>query len=191
MAPGLVGSHAGRGSGLVWPASVGNKWTEQGLFPQGLPLLGPGNLSSSQALGTLGHCLQPLPGPCFLQGHSCPASALESCPKSVESLARINAKQIRRSPGHVPETRQPHPWDLRGVRDHLLAHLRKPCTHRPSAGLPRALASLLICVSWASVFLFPQYSTLNPWVFYNSAASPYASIYYLWLVLFCVISLTR
>lgn len=81
MAPGLVGSSTGLGSGLVWPESVGNKWTEQGLFPQGLPLLGPGNLSSSQALGTLGHCPQPLPGPCFLLGHSCPASGLGKLPQ--------------------------------------------------------------------------------------------------------------
>lgn len=31
-APGLVGSRTGLGSGLVWLESVGNKWTELGLF---------------------------------------------------------------------------------------------------------------------------------------------------------------
>ena len=36
-APGLVGSRTVLGSGLVWLESVGNKWTEQELFLQGVP----------------------------------------------------------------------------------------------------------------------------------------------------------
>ena len=60
----MVGSRTGLGSGLVWLESVGNKWTEQGLFLQGPPPPSPtglGSLSSSQALGTWGHFPQPFP----------------------------------------------------------------------------------------------------------------------------------
>lgn len=85
----MVGSRTGLGSGLVWLESVGNKWTEQGLFLQGSPLpithwawqpqLFPGP-------GDLGAFLTTLPqGPCFLLDSQLPSPRTwENCPKSTE-----------------------------------------------------------------------------------------------------------
>lgn len=72
MASGLVGSKAGLDSGLVWLESVGNKWTEQGLFPPGFPPphhplgLAASVLPRPWGLGDIAH--SPSPGLCFRLG---------------------------------------------------------------------------------------------------------------------------
>lgn len=91
--PGLVGSRTSLGSGLVWLESVGNKWTEQGLFIQGPPcpithwawqpqfFPGPGDF------GGISHNLSPRP--LFSAGlTAAQPQDWENCPKRAEKAGR-------------------------------------------------------------------------------------------------------
>ena len=114
--PGLVGSRTSLGSGLVWLESVGNKWTEQGLFIQGPPcpithwawqpqfFPGPGDF------GGISHNLSPRP--LFSAGltaaqpqdwENCPKRAEKAGRKLMSSLLADYRPCILRCPTHVLE----------------------------------------------------------------------------------------